>query len=239
MSKLSFLQPGWLCSNPVNLWLTVNQAWIISATLLLSVLYILFPTTWQWVPLMIMSLLCVWFFGQGGSTVYWLWRSRKMGLRNLLVRPIPPDQFVYLADHQGISVKVSEPTLEVHTWTNCSYRKKGGIDQYQRDLEHDAARLARLAHRGELKYRVITCNSFNRYLLQSLRQAFLKDPFDVLQMHCYPKLVMVPCGLQLYREKSFAKIQRRMFGRVYSHRKVDVIDQWDLLIVRIGKERER
>jgi len=81
MSKLSFFH--------VNLWLTVNQAWIISATLLLSALSILFPPTWQWAPLLIMSLLCFWFLGPAADTLNWLRKSRAVGLRNLLVRPIP------------------------------------------------------------------------------------------------------------------------------------------------------
>ncbi|MDA8337299.1 MAG: hypothetical protein M0Z41_20315 [Peptococcaceae bacterium] len=218
----------WLFSNPVNLWITTNQAWVVSAAGFLFVLSLLLPPQVRWAPVLTLAALSAWLPSHCFSTLHWLRRSRRLGLRNLLLRAVPADQFSYLAARRGIQIGIVAPVLEVHTWTNTSYRKKGGISQYQEDLEYDAERLAQLLRDGTLRYATITCNSFNRYLLRALKRAFGDFKVDYR-----PGVVLAPSCLKLYRERPFKRIQRKMFGWVYSQRKIDKEGQWDLLVVGV------
>lgn len=204
-------------ANAAALWVAANQWYFIILTLVI-------------IPFSLPAAIALnaWVLSLSVFTFLSFIKSRWMRFKNITIRSSSTVITNYLAHRQGLGLVLQGRVLEIHTWTYCSYRKKGGIEQYLKDLREDAIRFATLVKEGRLSCNAITCNSFNRYLLEALENAFEGN-----EITSFKGVSLVNSCLKLYGRKAYEKIQRRMFGKVYSHRPVSEASEWDLLIIKL------
>lgn len=192
----------------------ITRPWVI---LLVFFLLLLVPTS-----VGISFILLFWLFtvAQLISTIYEKRRSAKLGLQFFVLRQGPPFILTPLLEKHG--APTGEKYTEIHV---NSDKKYPDMDAYNRAMQHDAELLRRLADEGRLTG-LLTFNSFNRQATAALEKAFAGYPVFRKNAVCLSRVNLT--GL---KGKRFQKRQKKMFGRVLSHRDVGKPEEWDLLVV--------
>ena len=170
----------------------------------------------------LMFIFLFWIFAllQAISLIYEKARSSKMGLKFFVIRKGPP--FILTPMLEKYGAPVGESYTEIHV---NSGKKYPDMDTYCKAMQYDAELLRCLADKGKLTG-ILTINSFNRQAAATLEKAF--TGYSIYRKNA---VCLTEANLTGWKGKRFQKRQKKMFGKVLSHRDVGNPEEWDLLVI--------
>jgi len=172
----------------------------------------------------VITLILVYFVILALSMLYWRYRSKKLGLRSLLIFPGAPFWLKKMLASRNIQVSIYGNLIEVHVNVRQKYKD---WDDYNNAIDSDISTIMNHLLSGRFGKNVtVTFNSFNRQITDKLERAFTRHG------HCvrFKKIALPNLAAYIYNPAHFKKVQIKMFGEVKSKRPVHVPEAWELLI---------